>query len=100
MGLKLIVKIGLLFLIVFVIGRFLGLKVIETDSANPVIRVRDSEGNFKIQIREPEKTQLKNLTKQIKNLIYKEATEHNPEGDILPDQIDNRVIQEVKERVN
>ncbi len=100
MGLKFIAKIGFLLLVIFLVGRFLGLKVIETDSQNPVLKFKDAEGNFKIEIREPEKTQLKELTRQIKGLIYKEATEHNPSGDMLPDQIDNRVIEEVKERVN
>lgn len=100
MGVKFIAKIGLLLLVVFLVGKFLGLKVIEADSQNPVLKFRDAEGNFKIEVREPEKTQLKELTRQIKGLIYKEATQHNPTGDMLPDQIDDRIIQEVKDRVN
>lgn len=34
--------------------------------------------------------------KKIKNFIYYEATIHNPEGDMLPDQIDNAIISETK----
>ena len=99
MGVKFILKIGLIILILFYAGKFLGLKLTETDSSNPVIKFRDPNGNLRIEIREPEKTRLKNFTQKIKDLVYSEATKHNPEGDMLPDQIDNRVIQEVKERI-
>lgn len=34
--------------------------------------------------------------KKIKNLVYSEATIHNPDGDILPDQIDNTIVDGVK----
>ncbi|EKE19297.1 MAG: hypothetical protein ACD_9C00055G0001, partial [uncultured bacterium] len=35
--------------------------------------------------------------KKIKNLVYYEATIHNPEGDMLPDNIDNSIISKVKD---
>lgn len=36
------------------------------------------------------------LANKLKNFIYFEATIHNPEGDMLPDQIDNNIITETK----
>lgn len=34
--------------------------------------------------------------KKMKNLVYREATIHNPEGDMLPDEIDDSIISGVK----
>ncbi len=100
MGLKLVFKIVLLLLILFYVGRFFGLKITDADENSPVVKFYDSAGNFKLEIREPEKTKLKEMADKAKSLIYSEATKHNPAGDMLPDGIDNRVIEEVKERIN
>jgi hypothetical protein len=42
------------------------------------------------------KENLIGAAKKIKNFIYLEATIHNPDGDMLPDQIDNTIISGVK----
>ena len=55
---------------------------------------------FSLTISKPEKDILKYAAQRLKNIIYREATEHNPSGDILPDQIDDNVKQEIKDRVN
>jgi len=55
---------------------------------------------FSLTISKPEKDFLKKVGGKIKSIIYREATEHNPEGDILPDQIDDEIKQEIKSRVN
>jgi len=55
---------------------------------------------FSISIQKPEKDILKKAVRKAKSIIYREATEHNPPGDVLPDQIDDRIKQEVKERIN
>lgn len=34
--------------------------------------------------------------KKMKNFVYYEATKHNPDGDLLPDQIDDVIISETK----
>lgn len=51
-----------------------------------------------------ENAQLKNdsidFAKKIKKFIYLEATNHNPEGDMFPDQIDDAVISEAKNVLN
>lgn len=66
----------------------------------PIISIKDENGNFLIKIREEEKEKAKLYLRKIKSLVYSEATIHNPSGDVLPDNIDNKVIEEVKERVN
>jgi hypothetical protein len=81
-------KIILFFLIVFLVVAWLG--GIFSVSLSP----------FSITISKPEKDFLKRAETKAKNIIYREATEHNPPGDLLPDQIDDRLKQEIKERVN
>ncbi len=55
---------------------------------------------FSVSINKPEKDFLKKAANKAKNLIYREVTEHNPPGDMLPDQIDDKIKQEIKEKVN
>jgi len=55
---------------------------------------------FFLTISRPEKDFLKKIARGVKSIIYREATEHNPAGDVLPDQIDDRLKQEVKEKIN
>lgn len=43
---------------------------------------------------------IKKVETQINGWIYKQATEHNPPGDMLPDGIDDKIKQKVKETVN
>lgn len=37
---------------------------------------------------------------KITNFIYDKATKHNPQGDILPDRIDDEIKKEIKEKIN
>lgn len=55
---------------------------------------------FSLTISKIEKDFLKQAVTRISNLIYQEATVHNPPGDMLPDWIDNRLRREAKERIN
>ncbi len=55
---------------------------------------------FSITIKKPEKDILKRVVKKAESIIYREATIHNPPGDMLPDQIDDKIKQEIKDRVN
>ncbi|MDI6777686.1 MAG: hypothetical protein QMD77_00685 [Patescibacteria group bacterium] len=55
---------------------------------------------FSLTVSKPEKDILKKAMAKAKKIIYREATEHNPPGDVLPDQIDDKVKQEIKDRVN
>lgn len=42
------------------------------------------------------KALIKDYLRAGKNFIYYEATIHNPAGDMLPDEIDNTIIKEIK----
>lgn len=50
-----------------------------------------------ISIQEELRTDSKNIISEIKNIIYSGATEHNPKGDVLPDRIDDTLINKLKE---
>jgi len=65
----------------------------------PVTFIKE-EGSFSIKLNHGEKTLIKGVGRKAGEFIYNEATIHNPEGDLLPDSIDDRVKQEIKERVN
>jgi len=66
----------------------------------PLLSINDQKGHFSITIRNKEKEEFEKYLRKLKGLIYKEATIHNPEGNLLPDEIDDRVMGEIKERVN
>jgi len=55
---------------------------------------------FSLTIAKPEKDVLKKAAQKAKNIIYREATIHNPAGDVLPDQIDDNLKGEIKKIVN
>lgn len=66
----------------------------------PLVSLTDQSGSISLNVREKEKEEFKSYIKKIKNFIYRQASVHNPEGDILPDNIDESVIEEVKEKIN
>ncbi|EKE16167.1 MAG: hypothetical protein ACD_11C00029G0047 [uncultured bacterium] len=41
----------------------------------------------------------KNILKKISEIVYREATIHNPEGDMLPDQVDDIIKEKIKENI-
>jgi hypothetical protein len=55
---------------------------------------------FSLTINKPEKDILKKAAAKAKSIIYREATKHNPPGDLVPDQIDDKIKQEIKEKIN
>ena len=63
-----------------------------------IIIYQDGE-SAKIIISEPEKKLLIEIAKVMKKFIYKEATIYNLEGDVLPDQLDNNIIKDIKDKV-
>ncbi|MDP1833791.1 MAG: hypothetical protein Q8L11_02560 [Candidatus Moranbacteria bacterium] len=62
--------------------------------------VRDSSGHWKIKFGKTEEAFLKNMAKKTEEIIYREATEHNPEGDFLPDGVDDAIKEEIKNRTS
>jgi len=55
------------------------------------------KGREKIELTSEGKEILKQETNKVKDEVYKEATEHNPEGDVLPDELDDKIKQRLKE---
>lgn len=55
---------------------------------------------FTLIIDKPEKDILKRAAAKAKKLIYREATERNPSGDLVPDQIDDKIKDGIKKVVN
>ena len=55
---------------------------------------------FSLNIKAPEKDFLKRVAAKAKNIVYREATKHNPPGDMLPDQIDDSMKGELKKIIN
>lgn len=55
---------------------------------------------FSLTIQKPEKDFLKKVVRKIEGFVYREATVHNPSGDLIPDQIDDQVKNEIKKVVN
>jgi len=93
---KLLAKLVILAIVIYFAWSFF-----KTESAaEPLVSFTDQTENFSIKVRRKEKEEFKQYLGKIKRFIYREATVHNPEGDLLPDKVDDRVIQEVKEKVN
>ena len=55
---------------------------------------------FSVTVQKPEKDFLTKVVRKVEGLVYREATIHNPSGDLLPDQIDDKIKQEIKDRIN
>ena len=56
--------------------------------------------SYSLWIREDEKKYLEKITRKAKEVVYREAAVHNPEGDMLPDNVDNDISNELKSRIN
>lgn len=63
---------------------------------NHVVSLTFQDESLHIKMREKEKTFVKNSVKRIKTFIFREATEHNPPGDLVPDAIDDNVMDSIK----
>lgn len=87
---KIILFLGFLILIVGIIIGVAVLKVVKYDSQNK---------KFNLLLNKEEKSLLKAVVREIKSWIYEEAAVHNPEGDILPDELDDEIIKGIKNKV-
>ncbi len=43
------------------------------------------------------KSILRNMAGKITGKVYQEAEKHNPEGDVLPDEVDDKIKRNIKE---
>jgi len=64
-----------------------------------IVFVDPLDGKTKIRLDENEKVLIKKVLKPIVNFVYYEATIHNPSGDVLPDQIDDDIKKNIKDRI-
>lgn len=64
-----------------------------------LFKYENSSGTFLIKASVEDKAVLMEAAKRIKDWIYREATIHNPEGDMLPDGIDDEVIKGIKDKI-
>jgi hypothetical protein len=80
-----------IFFIIFIVGFFLLFVFVGA------ILIRSQQKN--ISIIEELKLDSKNIIFLIKDVIYFEATQHNPSGDMVPDGIDDIIKNEIKERI-
>ena len=53
-----------------------------------------------VSIKEQNRPLLKKITQKISQVVYDEATKHNPEGDFLPDQLDDSIKNKIKDTVH
>jgi len=93
---KLLIKLTLVAIALAVIWNYFS----RNGQKEPLFSLGNKTDSLSVNIRKPEKDELKSILRKVKDLIYREATIHNPPGDMLPDNIDNNVIKEVKEKVN
>ncbi|MFC1623074.1 hypothetical protein ACFL2R_01290 [Patescibacteria group bacterium] len=63
-----------------------------------IFDIRETESGRSVMIQDDKRELVKKVAKKVSGVIYKEATEHNPEGDMLPDEIDDIIKNEIKER--
>jgi hypothetical protein len=63
-----------------------------------IIFIDPLDGKTKIKIDENEKDLIRKALRPILDFVYREATLHNPAGDVLPDQIDDNIKKNIKDR--
>lgn len=54
---------------------------------------------FKGELLDSDKEAIKEAISETRYKVYEEATEHNPEGDLLPDEIDDTIKAKIKEEI-
>lgn len=82
---KIFLFLSLMLLISWLV--FLGIAIIHSQQEN-------------ITIMEALKIDSKKIMLEIKETIYYQATVHNPEGDMLPDEIDDMIKEKVRNQIN
>jgi DNA-binding IscR family transcriptional regulator len=55
-------------------------------------------GKGKIELNGSEKENLKGRVEEVELKAYEEAAEHNPGGDVLPDEVDDMLKEKLKEK--
>lgn len=77
-------------LVVFLTGVLFFFSLFEVD--------RES-GKFIIRASIEDRIIFRKAAEKIKNWIYSEAAKYNPRGDVLPDEIDDKIIKKIKDKI-
>lgn len=93
-----IFKIIFYVMLLLVGGAWLVLSVKHPDE-KVVEFVKNDAGDWSVRFGSMEREFLENVARKIEVMVYDEATKHNPEGDFLPDQLDDKIKEELKSRV-
>jgi hypothetical protein len=56
-------------------------------------------GKSGLKARDANKPLLKNIVRSFDQLIYREAGKYNPQGDVIPDELDNAIKKELKKSI-
>lgn len=64
-----------------------------------IFDLNKNQNGIILKIKENKKPLIKTLIKKISGKVYQETTIHNPEGDMFPDWIDDKIKEEIKNRV-
>ena len=98
---KIVLKLALVALVIMAAYLAYQFKI---NKANEVplgsITIAEERDGYKLVIDSDKKGVLKSVTDKLNSLIYREATTHNPAGDIVPDKIDNTIKDKIKEKIN
>lgn len=98
---KIILILSVVLLIVFLGLAAFAVYIFDYIKREEIVKMKtDDAGRVSIEIREEEKGFLRDIAEKVAKIIYDEATKHNPEGDMLPDGIDDRIKEEIKAKVN
>jgi len=87
----------LVFAAIIIVGYFFIKEVSTKIKWNDFIKLLETKGKIKLEQRT--KDELKKEGQKIEGEIYKQATEHNPKGDLLPDQVDDNLKKELKKEI-
>lgn len=53
-----------------------------------------------VKLKDQKRPWLKKISSYISQIVYAQASKHNPSGDLLPDQIDDIIKGKIKEKIN
>ena len=92
----------LLYSFVIILFILLGLAIaggvwIKNNTSLDFVNFFNSKGE--VELDKDAKGEIKDSAKELDYKIYEEATKYNPEGDMLPDNIDNTIREKLKEEI-
>ncbi|MBU1119450.1 hypothetical protein KKH43_06225 [Patescibacteria group bacterium] len=94
---------GFILIVLLTIGGVIGYAAYTVKKDVGVVTYKTFKDYYVLKLRQDltaeEKESLRGAVTDAKYKVYEEATEHNPEGDMLPDEIDDTLKEKVKEEL-